>query len=173
MAIHENFGKGRDVLKPNDRVMTPEKLTKYIISLYDLPEGATILEPFRGTGNFYNHYPEHVVKDWCEIDEGRDFTDYEGHVDWIITNPPYSIYDLVMPKMMEVADNIVMLVPLSKVVSSLGRMRRIAIYGGVVSVHWLGAGRCGFPFGFPACAIHIKKDYKGDVKMVEIPLGAF
>lgn len=173
MAIHENFGKGRNVLKPNDKIFTPEALAKLIISFYDLEDGATILDPFRGGGAFFNNYPTNTTNHWCEIDEGRDFTDWTEKVDWIISNPPYSIYDDIMVKSMEIADNIVYLVPLSKVVSSLGRMRKIAAYGGVVSVYWLGAGRCGFPFGFPACAIHIKRDYKGDTKMVEIPLGAF
>ena len=86
-------------------------------------------------------------------------------MDWIITNAPYSIYDDVMAHSMEIADNIVYLVPLNKVVSSLGRIKKLIDFGGVPYIYVIGAGRCGFPFGFPACAIHIQKGYEGDTKI--------
>ena len=43
MAIHENFGKGRHVLKPNDKVYTPEKVAKEMISFYNL--SGKVLDP--------------------------------------------------------------------------------------------------------------------------------
>ena len=66
---------------------------------------------------------------------------------------------------MEIADNIVYLLPLSKVVSSLGRIKKIFEFGGVPYIYIIGASRCGFPFGFPACAIHIQKGYNGETKI--------
>jgi hypothetical protein len=169
--IHENFGKGRNVLKPNDNIYTPEQLAKYLIKLYDLQ--GKVLDPFKGGGAFYNNLPKHTTNYWCEIDENKDFTDWNEPVDWIISNPPYSIYSEVMKHSMKIADNIVYLVPLSKVVSSLERLREISSYGGIVSIYWLGASRCGFPFGFPACSIHIKRNYKGPTEIKEIPIGVF
>ena len=71
-------------------------------------------------GAFYKAMQEynHALKglsvedvDWCEISEGKDFFDYNGKVDWIITNPPYSIFDDFLDKAFEVADNVVMFVP--------------------------------------------------------------
>lgn len=53
----------------------------------------------------------------------------------------------------EIADNIVYLIPMSKLVSSWGRIKDIASYGGVKYIYILPAGKCGFPFGFPACAV--------------------
>ena len=65
----------------------------------------------------------------------------------------------------EISDNIVYLVPLSKVVSSIGRIRDIDEFGGVPYIFIIGASKCGFPFGFPACAFHFKKGYNGKTKI--------
>lgn len=157
------FVKGKTGNSTTDKVYTPTNIAKLIIDKFPL-EGK-VLDAFKGKGAFYDNYPDTVEKEWCEIDNGKDFFEYDTHVDWIITNPPYSIYDEVMSHSFEIADNIVYLVPLSKVVSSLGRMKKIAEYGGVPYIFIIGASRCGFPFGFPACAIHIKKDYVGDTKI--------
>lgn len=157
------FVKGKTGNSTTDKVYTPTNIAKLIIDKFPL-EGK-VLDAFKGKGAFYDNYPDTVEKEWCEIDDGKDFFEYDTHVDWIITNPPYSIYDEVMSHSFEIADNIVYLVPLSKVVSSLGRMKKIAEYGGVPYIFIIGASRCGFPFGFPACAIHIKKDYVGDTKI--------
>ena len=157
------FVKGKNGNDTTDKVYTPDAIAKLIISKFN-PTGK-VLDAFRGKGAFYNNYPADVEKDWCEIDEGRDFFEYTDHVDWIITNPPYSIYDEVMEHSMEIADNIVYLVPLSKVVSSLGRIKKIFEFGGVPYMYIIGASRCGFPFGFPACAIHIQRNYTGDTKV--------
>ena len=53
----------------------------------------------------------------------------------------------------EIADNICYLIPLSKLVSSYGRILELNKYGGVKYIYILPAGKCGFPFGFPACAV--------------------
>jgi hypothetical protein len=150
----------------NDKVYTPESLAKQIISLY--PLSGKVLDPFKGKGAFYNQLPEHTENLWCEIDEGIDFFDYQDKVDWIISNPPYSIYGDVMKKSMEIADNIIYLVPLSKVVSSMGRLREIHEYGGIVSIYYLSSGRANFGFGFPSCAIHIQRGYKGKTLIQEL-----
>ena len=123
--ITKTFGKGKCLNgnKPNDDISTPLEISKMIINMFDLY--GIILDPFKGDGSFYNQYPKHVSKDWCEIKENRDFFKYDKKVDWIISNPPYSILDEVLEHSFEIADNIVYLVPLSKIVSSMGRIRKI------------------------------------------------
>lgn len=165
MAIHENFGKGRHVLKPNDKVYTPEKVAKEMISFYNL--SGKVLDPFRGGGVFYNNFPDNVDSYWCEIDDGVDFFEFEERVDWIISNPPYSIFDEVLEHSFKISENVVYLVPLSKVVSSLGRIKSILGYGNIKSIKIIGASKCGFPFGFPACSIHIQRNYLGET-MIEM-----
>ncbi len=166
MGHHQGFGRGKGFTAknpqpPNDLVMTPPKIAKAAIGLYDIPSGSTILEPCRGEGSFYDNFPKDCRKEWCEIEQGRNFFDYEGNVDWIITNPPYSILDAFLTKAFEVASNIVFLLPLSKMFSSFGRINTILNYGNIVSIHLIPASKCGFPFGFPACAFYMKRGYEG------------
>lgn len=68
---------------------TPEALASKLVSLVEIHHSDVLLEPFKGGGSFYNQFPAENVKDWCEIDEGRDFFQYEGSCDIIITNPPF------------------------------------------------------------------------------------
>lgn len=158
-----SYVKGKNGTVDTDKVYTPENIAKLIINKFNL--SGKVLDPFKGQGAFYNNYPETVKKDWCEIDEGKDFFEYKEHVDWIISNPPYSIYDEVMNHSFEIADNIVYLVPLNKIVSSLGRVKKIQEFGGVPYIYIIGASRCGFPFGFPCCAIYVKRGYTGETKI--------
>jgi hypothetical protein len=146
-----------------DKVMTREDVAIKIIKHFN-PQGIT-LEPSKGTGNFYNNFKG--KKDWCEIDDGKDFFDYNKKVDWIITNPPYSIYDKFLLKCFEVADNIVLLVPLAKAFKSQKIEREIKKYGGLKEVLMLGGGQSiGFNFGFPCGCLYYKRNYKGKVKII-------
>ncbi len=178
MSLHENFGKGnRDAnenLTANDVVYTPREIARQMIAFYDLKDNDRVLDPCAGDGAFFDQYPKHILAKFrMEITEGLDFFDWNTNsspkIDWIITNPPYSIYEEFCHKAFEVADNVCFLVPLSKVVSSLGRIQATMDYGGFVSIHIIGASQCGFPFGFPAAAVHMKRGYEGktEIKMWE------
>jgi hypothetical protein len=70
---------------------TPATLATALIQKVPLIEGDRVLEPFKGEGSFYDNLPEYVIKDWCEITQGRDYKDYEGEIDWVISNPPFNI----------------------------------------------------------------------------------
>lgn len=166
--ITSKFGGGKGLKtgnKPNDKIYTPFPIAKKIINLF--PLYGKVLDPFKGKGAFFEQI-DIEGKDWCEIDEGRDFFDYTDKVDWIISNPPYSILDEVLEHSFEIADNVVYLVPLSKVFTSLRRIRGILGYGNIKEIHILSAGKCGFPFGFPACAIWFQKGYDGKTIIKEI-----
>lgn len=158
------FVKGKTET-PNDMVYTPEEVAKTIISKMPLKDGDIVLDASAGKNVFYDNYPDFVIKDRCEIEDGIDFFDYDKKVDWIITNPPYSLYKQWMMHSFEIADNICYLIPLSKLVSSYGRILELNKYGGVKYIYILPASKCGFPFGFPACAVWIKKGYKGEIKV--------
>lgn len=154
----------------NDKVMTPDFIVDEVLEEfgYLIEQREGVLEPFLGEGAFYNkllNYSEDVS--WCEIEKGVDFLDYKDSVDWIITNPPYSVFKQMLPKMLEVADNVVMVIPSNKLVSSMPRLMDIERAGcGIKRIHYLGSGRqLKFPFGFPVAAIYVKKGYKGDTKI--------
>ena len=165
--INKNFGSGYVKNGANDKVYTPEHIAKKIIDLYNI--NGLILDASSGKNKvFYNNYPKDCKKDWCEIELGKDFFNYNKKVDWIITNPPYSIFDEFLKHSQELSDNIVFLIPLSKAVSSMKRIRTILKYGNIVSIDLIPASKCGFPFGFPACSFYIKKGYKGNTKIKEL-----
>jgi len=147
----------------NDKIYTPMDVAKQIVDKFAFY--GKVLDPFKGKGAFYDQLPDGIEKEWCETDLGRNFFDYKEHVDWIISNPPYSIFTELMLHSYEIADNIVYLIPLNKVVSSMGRVRELAAYGGIPYIFILSPKKCGFPFGFPACAVWIKKGHKGDTKV--------
>lgn len=70
---------------------TPADLAKELITHLNLQPGDRLYEPFRGEGAFYNHFPAVNPKDWSEITQERDYKDFEGEYDWVITNPPFKL----------------------------------------------------------------------------------
>jgi hypothetical protein len=141
----------------SDNVQTPIKIAYMIIEHYN-PNGL-ILEPCKGIGNIYNLLPN--PKKWCEIKEGKDFFDFKEKVEWIITNPPYSIYDIFLEHCFEVSDNVVLLVPIAKAFKSMKIENLVDIYGGLKEIWLIGSGtKCGFAFGFPTGCLYYKRDYK-------------
>jgi len=48
---------------------TPEELCKKLITKIPLIENDIVIDPFKGEGNFYNNYPSHINKQYCEIEE--------------------------------------------------------------------------------------------------------
>ncbi|MDY5928682.1 MAG: hypothetical protein SPJ27_01425 [Candidatus Onthovivens sp.] len=147
----------------NDKIYTPVETAKDIISKFNL--SGKVLDPFKGGGAFYDNLPETVEKDWCEIDLGRDFFDYNEKVDWIISNPPYSIFGAVIEHSMEIADNIVYLIPLNKLTSSFTRVKSLQKFGGIPYMYIISPKKCNFPFGFCTCAVWLKRGYIGDTRI--------
>lgn len=151
----------------NDKCMTPPKIAEELCMLLPVDALDSCLDAFRGDGAFYRFLPS-LVTDWCEIDDGRDFFDYNKHADWIISNPPYSIFDAVLYHSFKIANNVAYLVPLSKVFSSMGRIRKWQAYGNIKAIWILSASKCGFPFGFPAAFVWWKKGYTGETKIITL-----
>lgn len=150
---------------PNDKVYTPDHIVDEVLEHFSalIHPTETIMEPFKGGGAFYDKLQDYTDNpvEWCEIDEGVDFFTTEEKVDWIITNPPYSIFKEVLPKCLEVADNNILIIPVNKLLSSVPRLMDIKRAGyGIKEVYYLGSGRqLKFPFGFPVAAIHIQKGW--------------
>jgi hypothetical protein len=80
---------------------TPYSLACRIINLLDWDVDEVVLEPAKGDGAFYHNLPGYVKKHWCEINEGRDFFEWNWPVDTVITNPPFRDFaggnNLVIP----------------------------------------------------------------------------
>lgn len=146
-----------------DIVYTPKRISKSIINF--LKPTGLILDPCKGDGAFYDHLPYN--KDYCEIREGKDFLLYNGKVDWVIGNPPYSIFYEFLQKAFEVSDNVRFLVPTNKVFQRQVIMEMVNKWGGVKSMVIYGSGQLiDFPFGFSVGNFHFQKGYKGDCKII-------
>jgi hypothetical protein len=90
--------------KANDVFITPNALVKIHLDLVKeyVDDGDLILDPFYGTGNYYNQFQTIFDKnnrfDYTEINMGLDFLQYERTPNLIISNPPYSCIDAVLDK---------------------------------------------------------------------------
>jgi len=102
---NENDPLAEKVDKDPTIVMTNPDMAKYLIGLIDFKNGDIVIEPCRGDGAFYNNLPDNVVKEWCEINEGKDFLEYQGEVDICLSNPPFvprKLFWNIMTKSMDI-----------------------------------------------------------------------
>jgi hypothetical protein len=112
--------------KADVRIMTPPALAKAIVEHF-VPTGL-MMEPCRGDGAFFDLMPG---AEWCEIDEGRDFFDYDGRVEWIVTNPPWGAKGNLtgfMDKAFKVSDNVVFLMTINHAWTH-ARLRLLKLHG--------------------------------------------
>lgn len=95
--------------KSNDAVMTPDALARQLVKAIQ-PKGR-VLEPCAGGGAFVRAMRLCSVRDvvTCEIAEGSDFFAWHDHVDWIVTNPPWSQFARFLEHSLRVADHVAML----------------------------------------------------------------
>lgn len=146
-------------LNPRDVVYTPDDVARDVVAFFK-PSGR-ILEPSKGDGAFMKYLPPDT--EWCEISEGRDFFANHEHYDWIVGNPPYSIFSDWLRHSFKIADNVVYLIPLNKIVNVYGMMLEIQEYGGIPAVYVVGNGfLMGMNnFSYAMGAAHFQKGYKG------------
>lgn len=111
----------------SDIVYTPNHVAKNILDFLN-PKG-TCLDPCKGDGAFYNLFPSDN-RDYCEIREGKDFFLYNEKVDWVIGNPPYSIFEDFLNKAFEISKNVSYLVPTNKIFQRQIIMESINKWGG-------------------------------------------
>ena len=96
--------KHRSIAK--DVFYTPKEVAEKHISLISLAGADVWLDPFRGKGIYYDNFPTES-KDWCEITDGKDFFSFEGKVEVICSNPPYSLLDKVFEKSIELQPRVI------------------------------------------------------------------
>ena len=60
-----------------------------LISLTPITDDDVIIEPCKGTGSCYHNFPKNVINVVCEINEGIDYLDFNGEVDYTVSNPPF------------------------------------------------------------------------------------
>lgn len=146
----------------NDRIYTPLYLCERIVKHFK-PAGK-ILEPCSGIGNFLKYLPN---ADWYEIDKGKDFllSNIDKHYDWVITNPPYSLYRAFFNKCMDISDNIVFL-QLINATFYKARLRDMIEHGFSIYEIAMVETPKEFPqFGFQMGCVHYKKGNYNSIKV--------
>jgi len=125
------------------------------------------LEPCCGQGAFLRALSG---CDWCEIDLGRDFFDCIDHYDWIVTNPPYSIFTGFLSKTMEVADNVVFLCPINSWFQrARARLIREAHFG-IVEICSVPVPPKPWPqFGLSLGAAWLRRGWLGSPQFTKLP----
>lgn len=90
---------------------TPESSIEALFGIIPIDISKKYLEPCRASGRIYNHLP--IGSAWGEIREGVDYlaTKYNP-VDFVITNPPYSLAQEFVEKSLTEAPVVVMLLRL-------------------------------------------------------------
>lgn len=153
--------------REKDVVYTPDEVAKGIID-WLRPTGIC-LDPCRGDGAFFRNLPLGAL--WCELSEGKDFFNFNERVDWILGNPPYSIFEEWLRHSFEIADEVAYIVPTNKVFQRQVIMDMITEWGGIKGMMVHGSGNIvGFPFGFSVGTFHFVRGYRG---RCDIGLGRF
>ena len=88
----------------NDNIYTPSTVAKLMIDMCDIKPNHQVLDPCKGGGVFFNNLPDYCDKDYCEITEHKDFFKCENKYDWIIGNPPFSLWDKWIEHTMKITD---------------------------------------------------------------------
>ena len=95
-VISSNKGKYAEyglIDASKDIMFTPDDSAQRLMDWVNpqIPQGDSILEPFKGNGAFYDKILDSNPKFYCEIDDGIDFFDYDKKHDWAISNPPFRV----------------------------------------------------------------------------------
>ena len=146
----------------NDIVYTPDHLAEAIVKHFS-PSG-TVLEPCAGGGAFSRAIKKHTGRKpfECEIEKGTDFFKFSHKVDWIVTNPPWSLARKFAQHAYEVADNVVFLITINHFTALKARFRDMEMAGFAIrEIALVDTPPKPWPqSGFQLGAIHFQRGYK-------------
>lgn len=151
-------------VSPNqkDVVYTPDNVAFDMVNLFQ-PTGK-ILEPSKGDGALMKYLP---TADWCEIESGKDFFNVNTHYDWIVGNPPYSIFADWLRHSFKIADNIVYLIPIIRCFVSSRIIKDIRAYGGIKTIAVYDEQNFkNWTINFAIGAVHFQRGYKSGANVV-------
>lgn len=143
----------------NDVVNTPDYFARALVEHFR-PQGKG-LEPCCGKGNILKYLDN---ADWCEIEKGKDFFEYNTKVDYIFTNPPWSRIRDFLKHSMEIADNVYFLFTINHLWTK-ARLRDIEQCGfGIREICACDTPREFPQTGFQLGMVHLQRGYEGDIK---------
>ena len=155
----------------NDEVYTPYTLADNIVKHFQSQITGKVLEPCEGvgvgSGAFTKAFAKYDITDTIalEIRKGLDFFEFNEKVNWIITNPPWSLARKFMKHSFELSENVVLLITLNHVIGLRARLLDMEKAGFGIKEILL----CDTPVkpwpqsGFQLGIIHFKKGYSGEI----------
>ena|SRR5271157_4213427 len=148
----------------NDKVYTPDDLALKIVRHFKSQIKGRVLEPCVGGGAFVRALQKEGIKPIeLELDRGLDFFEWNGKVDWVITNPPWSKARAFAIHAYAVSHDVVFLITLNHFTALKARFRDMKEAGFMIReaalvdtppVPWPQSG-------FQLAAIHFQKGWKG------------
>lgn len=100
--------------RASDFYETPYSMTRQFLDVEHFDKSKTFLEPACGDNAIVKVLRERFSNVHAhDLKYGQDFLGYDGKVDYIITNPPFSLAKEFILKAKEVSDKFSMLLPLS------------------------------------------------------------
>ncbi len=160
-------GRKNDSLNPRDCVNTPDDLAQRIVAHF-LPQiKGRILEPCEGGGAFTRAFAQSGLTEVTalEIQRGSDFFAFHEKVNWIITNPPWSLARRFFWHSYELADDIIFLITLHHLFSLRARIEDTERAGfGIKEVLLCKTPPLPWPQGgFQLAAVHLRRSYNGGI----------
>lgn len=147
----------------NDIVYTPDSLARALVDHFN-PKGRG-LEPCRGSGNIYKYLKN---ADYCEIQEGKDFYDYNKKVDYIFTNPPWSDIKNFLIHSYSLTDDVYMLFTINHLWTK-ARLRDMKKNNfGIKEICIFDTPKVFPQSGFQCGMVYLKRNYLGEIKYTEL-----
>ena len=146
----------------NDIVYTPQDLADRIVNHFK-PSGI-VLEPCAGGRAFVNALKKKrgIKALECEIAHGSDFFDFHEKVNWIVTNPPWSLARKFARHAYEIADDVIFLITINHFTALKARFRDMEEAGFAIrEIALVDTPPSPWPqSGFQLGAIHFQRGYK-------------
>jgi len=83
---------------------TDEDLAVDCLKLVDYSEEDIVLDVGRGDNWVWFNNIKSKNKDWVEIEDGKDFFEYNKKVDWCVGNPPYKLLWKMIEKSCDISN---------------------------------------------------------------------
>jgi len=78
-------------MRPREFYYTREETVKDLLAITPIGENDSVLDAGSGLNKVWYNNIKQKEKYECEIEEGRDFFEWNLEVDWVVGNPPFQL----------------------------------------------------------------------------------
>ena len=77
--------------RPKEFYYTKEEMVKDLLAITPIGENDSVLDAGSGSNKVWYNNIKQKEKYECEIEEGKDFFEWNLEVDWVVGNPPFQL----------------------------------------------------------------------------------